>query len=145
VLKVKAFVKSLIASLVLSVLSIGAIYLINKNFIENKSSLVVEDKLIATISGAVETPGDYLFEKDETIREIIFKAKVKNSADIHLLSLDLKQNKSFEIDVPYKVGEVPKIKYSEITTINQLRAIGVKENIAKIIIKYKNESKGIPT
>jgi DNA uptake protein ComE-like DNA-binding protein len=26
-----------------------------------------------------------------------------------------------------------------------LRAIGVKENIAKIIIKYKNESKGIPT
>ncbi len=142
---VKIFIKSLIASLILGILSISIVYYINNNFMENKSSLIIDNKLIASISGAVDIPGDYFFEKDQTIREIIFKANVKSSADIYLLGLDFKQNKSFEIVVPYRVGEIPKINYSEIKTINQLRSIGIKENICKTIIKYKNENKGVPT
>ena len=140
----KFFIKTLMFSVFLGCLSIGVIYLFNTNFIENKSSIIIDDKLIATISGAVDSPGDYSFIKDQTIREIIFKANVKSSADIHLLGLDFKQNKSFEIIVPYKVGEIPKIKYSDIKTINQLKAIGIKDNISKTIIKYKNTNKGTP-
>ncbi len=140
----KFFIKTLMFSIFLGSLSVGVIYLFNTNFLENKNSIMIEEKLIATISGAVDSPGEYHFLKDQTIREIIFKADVKSSADIHLLGLDFKQSKSFEIIVPYKVGEIPKIKYSDIKTISQLKAIGVKDNIAKIIIKYKNTNKGIP-
>ncbi|MDK2819741.1 MAG: helix-hairpin-helix domain-containing protein [Mycoplasmataceae bacterium] len=56
-----------------------------------------------------------------------------------------KKDKSFEIAVPFKIGEAPKIKYSDIKTVNQLKAIGIKDSISKIIIKYKNENRGMPT
>lgn len=137
--------KALMVSLILGTSSLLIVYIINTNFLNEKQVNILEKKLVAKITGAVHNPGDYLFQKDQTIREIIFKAKVKNSADIHLLGLDLKQKESFEIIVPYKVGEMPKLKYSEIKTINQLKALGIKDNIAKIIIKYKNENKGVPT
>ncbi|MGL6124888.1 MAG: MAG0490 family ComEA-like DNA-binding protein [Metamycoplasmataceae bacterium] len=141
----KKILKSLVISLTLAASSLIIIYAFNTFFLEKKESNIVSGKCIATITGAVNNPGDYEFEKEQTVREIIFKAKVKHSADINLLDLDSKQNQSFEINIPYKIGEIPKLKYSEIKTINQLKAIGIKDNIAKIIIKYKNENKGIPT
>ena len=141
----KKIIKSLLISLVLGLSSLGVIYFINTNFVKEDSSSVLNKKLVATITGAVEEPGDYYFDKNETIREIIFKAQVKSSADIHLLGLEMKQTESFEIFVPYKIGEAPKLKYSEIKTLNQLKVLGIKDNVAKIIIKYKKENKGIPT
>ncbi|MGL5204967.1 MAG: MAG0490 family ComEA-like DNA-binding protein [Metamycoplasmataceae bacterium] len=141
----KKIIKSLFVSITLGVASLTSIYIFDTFFINDSEIDIINEKFIATITGAVSKPGDYEFRKNQTTREIIFKANVKFSADINLLNLEHKQNQSFEINVPYKIGERPKLKYSEITTINQLKAIGVKDNIAKIIIKYKNENKGIPT
>lgn len=138
--------KSILLSISLGVGSIAIIYTF-KTFIFNNDTTIEKEseKFIATIIGAVENPGDYPFKKNQTIREIIFKAKVKNTADINLLNLDVRQETSCEINVPFKIGEKPKLKYSEIELINQLKAIGVKDNIARILIKYKKENKGIPT
>ncbi|MGL5205696.1 MAG: MAG0490 family ComEA-like DNA-binding protein [Metamycoplasmataceae bacterium] len=141
----KKIIKSLFISIALGTSSLVFIYIFNTFLTDERKIDIINEKYIATITGAVNKPGDYEFKKDQTIREIIFKANVKYSADINLLNLETKQNQSFEINVPYKIGEIPKLKYSEITTINQLKAIGVKDNIAKILIKYKNENKGIPT
>ncbi|MGL5592104.1 MAG: MAG0490 family ComEA-like DNA-binding protein [Metamycoplasmataceae bacterium] len=141
----KKMMKSLLLSITLGASSLVFIYIFNTFFSDEKQINSINEKFIATITGAVNKPGDYEFRKDQTTREIIFKANVKYSADINLLNLETKRNQSFEINVPYKIGEMPKLKYSEITTINQLKAIGVKDNVAKIIIKYKNENKGIPT
>ncbi len=141
----RKIVQSLLISLVLGAGSLGIIYIINTNFIKQDLLDAPEQKLIAKITGAVDEPGDYFFNKNETIREIIFKAKVKSCADIYLLGLEMKQTKSFEILVPYKIGKAPKLKFSEIKEISQLKAIGIKDNIAKTIIKYRKENKGIPT
>ncbi|MGL5590496.1 MAG: MAG0490 family ComEA-like DNA-binding protein [Metamycoplasmataceae bacterium] len=141
----KKIMKSLLISITLGSSSLVFIYIFNTFFSDEKQINIINEKFIATITGAVNKPGDYEFRKDQTTREIIFKANVKYSADINLLNLETKQNQSFEINVPYKIGEKPKLKYSELITINQLKAIGVKDNIAKIIIQYKNENKGIPT
>lgn len=141
----KKIMKSLLFSLALGGSSLVIVHTINKTFFTKNEPNIIEKKYIATITGAVKNPGNYLFQINQTTREIIFKANVKNVADINLLNLDAKQTQSFEINVPYKIGEIPKLKYSEIKTINQLKAIGIKDSIAKIIIKYKNENKGIPT
>lgn len=142
---VKNLIKTILISILLGASSIGFVYVVKTNFFEKATIDKTDDKLIATITGAVENPGDYFFKKEQTIREIIFKAQVKNSADIYLLGLEMKQTKSFEIIVPYKIGEKPKLKYSKIESINQLKSLGIKESVAKILIKYKKENRGIPT
>ncbi len=141
----KKLFKSLMLSILLSGASAGIIYFIKSNSLTSNEPKQIKNELIATITGAVENPGDYIFEKDQTIREIIFKAKIKVSADIYLLGLNVKQTESFEIIVPYKIGLKPKLKYSDIETVNQLKAIGIKETIAKVLIKYKKENRGMTT
>jgi hypothetical protein len=61
-----------------------------------------KNKVVLYINGAVENPGEYVFDKSIFLKELLEKAQVKKNANIKLLKPDRKIYKSVSIYVPFK-------------------------------------------
>lgn len=92
------------------------------------------------ISGAVKNPGTYKFDKPKTLREIIFVANTLSNADIKTLELEKIINNDFEINIPYKVGTIKKIKWKDLHSVDQLIPLGIKSSIAQMVLKHRREN-----
>lgn len=93
-----------------------------------------------SVEGAVENPGDYEFDQPLTVREIIFQAVVKTNADTSSLDLDKTIDKDTNILVPFKIGTIEKIKWKDLTNVDQLTKYGVKKSVALKIIQFRQQN-----
>lgn len=97
-------------------------------------------KYSVSIEGAVLNPGDYEFDKPQTVREIIFKANVRTIADISSMDLENIINKDTQIFVPFQIGTIDKIEWSKLSSIEQLVTRGIKKDIAKKILEFRRQN-----
>ncbi|MGL4343232.1 MAG: MAG0490 family ComEA-like DNA-binding protein [Metamycoplasmataceae bacterium] len=142
-MKNKIFLIALIILLIL--LIFGSYYWINRN---DKKSIVFTNNpedYVAKIKGAISFPGSYSFKKGDTLREILAKAELKYEAELKNINLDEIKNENFEIYIPFLDGFSPKIKYSYLNDEAELINYGLPNKIAKIIFKYKESNRGVPT
>ena len=106
----------------------------------NSETVIQPSSYSVSIEGAVEQPGDYTFEQPMTIRQIIFQAQVKTNADTSSLDLEKIINKDTNILVPFKIGTINKIKWKDLTNVEQLTQYGVKKSIAIKIIQFRQQN-----
>lgn len=111
-------------------------FFVPKKVVINNSS----DKYVVTIDGAVESPGDYVFNKPKTLREIIFVANVLTNADITLLDLEKVISEDYQVVIPYKVGAIKKIKWKDLYSAEQLINLGIKSSVAQTIINHRRQN-----
>lgn len=97
-------------------------------------------KYIVNIEGAVENPGEYVFEVPQQLRTIIFRAKTKVEADLNSMDLDKVISENFEISVPFKIGSFEKIKWNDLNSVDQLIKLGLRKDTAQKIINYKRSN-----
>ena len=104
-------------------------FFIPKKVVINNSS----DNYVVTIDGAVETPGDYVFNKPKTLREIIFVANVLTNADITLLDLEKVISEDYQV-------VIKKIKWKDLHSVEQLVNLGIKSSVAQTIINHRRQN-----
>lgn len=115
-------------------------YFFNKYYSPETKIVKKATKYVVSVFGAVEKPGEYSFDIPMKIREIIFKAVVKTKADLSTLDLDKEINEDQEILVPFKIGEIEKIKWADLNNISQLTKYGVRKGAAQKIIDFRRKN-----
>lgn len=101
----------------------------NKLFIKNKNEIIT-----IGISGAIEYPDSYEIKKGTKLLEIIKKARLKSGADLNNIDLNLKLEKNQSINIPFKKDN--SISIREVNNVGILEDLGIKKDIAKIILSY---------
>ena len=95
---------------------------------------------LVSIEGAVEKPGDYTFDQPQTVRQIIFQANLKTTADTSSLNLEEVINKDTEISIPYRVGSIEKLKWKDLKSAEQLLKLGVRKKIANLVMDHRSRN-----
>ena len=101
----------------------------NKLFIKNKNEIIT-----IGISGAIEYPDLYEIKKGTKLLEIIKRARLKSGADLNNIDLNLKLEKNQLINIPFKKNN--SISIREVNNVGILEDLGIKKDIAKIILSY---------
>ncbi|MBN3535023.1 MAG0490 family ComEA-like DNA-binding protein [Mycoplasma procyoni] len=94
------------------------------------------------VSGAIEFPAELFHKKGVTLRQILFKHKLKTNADISNLDLERVLDKDEEIKIPViKNSSIkPLLKSAK---LEDLVALEIRKGIAQKVIDYIAKNKEI--
>lgn len=110
------------------------------NFQKKDISPTKNKKYIVSIEGAVEKPGDYEFDKPSSLRTIVFRAILLNNADVSNVNLEKVINQDEKIFIPFEIGTIKKLKWSEFTNVNQLIKLGIKKATAQKLLDFRRKN-----
>ncbi|WGI36323.1 MAG0490 family ComEA-like DNA-binding protein [Mesomycoplasma lagogenitalium] len=105
-----------------------------------------QNQILVKVSGAVEHPSELFYKKGTKLRAILFKLKLKTSANLKNIDLDQVINEDKEIFIPFLDNYQSEIKKS-FKNVNQddLKKLKIRKNTIENILLFLNKNTEILT
>ncbi|MGX9340758.1 MAG0490 family ComEA-like DNA-binding protein [Mycoplasma sp. 3341] len=91
-----------------------------------------------TVSGAIELPGTYYFEKDATLRTVLKKVGIMKQADWSKIDLSMHLKDKMNVEIPFKPDF--KLPVSFFNTIEKFKILNIAPKQAKSLFNYFKEN-----